>query len=292
MGESIKHKKTILLLVPILLLYGVFIYGGLLGVLIESFGYIPTLGLTDLSLGHYLKILLDRKFIESLGFSLYIALTSALISTILGVLISYKMMITANKLWRLVTDRVLQIGLILPYLYVVFLAMLFLGKTGFISRVLINISWISSLEEFPRFVFDPFGIGIILVYVLKGIPFIALFVLNVMGSISTTYHQVATTLGAKEKVILKKVYLPLAANTIAWTSAIIFAYDLGAFEVPYLLGTNRNITLSSKLYSLYLNPHISEIPTSMAMNILLLIIGALSVLIYGWAVKNLLKGGH
>lgn len=292
MGKRIKLKKTILLLLPILLLYGVFIGGGLLGVFIESFGYIPTLGLNKFTIEHYLKILSDPRFIESLAFSLYIALTSALISTILGVLIAYRLMLTRNKLWRYITDRVLQIGLILPYLYVVFLAILFLGKTGFISRVFINISWISSLEDFPRLVFDSYGFGIIFVYVLKGTPFIALFVLNVMSSISTTYHQVATTLGANEWVILKKVYLPLAANTISWTSAILFTYDLGAFEVPYLLGTNKVITLSSKLYSLYLNPHVSEIPTSMAMNILLLTIGALSVMSYRWLIKSILKGGR
>ncbi|MDF1617605.1 ABC transporter permease [Petrocella sp. FN5] len=292
MGKRIIHKKTILLLLPILLLYGVFIGGGLLGVLFESLGYIPSLGLNNLTLEHYLDIFLDRRFIESLFFSLYIALASALISTILGVLIAYRLMITTNRLWRYMTDRVLQIGLILPYLYVVFLTMLFLGKTGFISRIFLNFSWISSLEDFPRFVFDPYGFGIILVYVLKGTPFIALFVLNIMSSISTTYHQVATTLGATESDILRKIYLPLAANTISWTSAILFTYDLGAFEVPYLLGTNKAVTLSSWLYSLYLNPHISEIPASMAMNILLLTIGALSVMIYRWVIKSILMGGR
>ncbi len=289
MKSQIKNKKKMILF-PISLIYGLFIGGGLILVLIESFGYIPALGLHNVTALHYKEILFDISFIKSLAYSLYIALSSALISTILGVMIAYNLMQSKNRFWKNLSAKILQIGLILPYLYIAFLTFLLLSKTGIISRIFINLSLIDSLEDFPRLIFDQFGIGIIFVYVIKGTPFVALFVFNVMGSISKKYHDVAISLGANKKDILKKIYLPLASNAIVWTSSILFVYDLGAFEVPYLLGTNRYITLSSKLYSHYINPHISEIPSAMAMNIILLVIGILSLIAYAMILKRLLKG--
>lgn len=77
---------------------------------------------------------------------------------------------------------------------------------------------------------------------------------------------------------------------ILWTSAIIFAYDLGSFEVPYLLGNVKVMSLSSKLYSLAVNPDIEAIPTAMSMNLILLGVGLISVGIYSIALKRILRG--
>ena len=284
------EKQNILLLLPIILLYSIFIGGGLLEVMIESMGFIPTLGLTQLSLNHYREILENPDLLGSLGYSLYLAFVSASLSTVFGVFIAYKMVISENGTMKKLTTKILQAGIVLPYLYVVFLIMLMMSRTGFVSRVFYHLRFIDGLEQFPNFVYDPLGFGIITVFVVKGTPFIALFVVNVMANISNTYSHVAKTLGSSNLWILKKIYLPLSSNVILWTSAIIFAYDLGSFEVPYLLGTVKVISLSSKLYSLYINPSIETIPTSMAMNLIILCVGLISVGIYSVVLSRMLRG--
>ncbi|MGV8905962.1 MAG: ABC transporter permease [Acetobacterium sp.] len=288
--KSIPFKQHSLLLLPIILLYSLFIGGGLWAVMIESTGFIPGLGLTQFSLNHYREILGNPDFLESLGYSLYLALVSASVSTVFGVFIAYKMVTSQSRMMNRLTKKMLQAGIVLPYLYVVFLIMLMMNRTGFISRVFYQLGFINGLEQFPNLVFDPLGLGIILTFVVKGTPFIALFVVNVMANISNTYTQVAKTLGANNPEILKKIYLPLSSNVILWTSAIIFAYDLGSFEVPYLLGNVKVMSLSSKLYSLYINPNIATIPAAMAMNLTLLWVGLISVGIYSLVLERILRG--
>lgn len=286
--EILKELKPYALILPLVVFYLVFIGGGFIEVLKESFGYIPVLGFNTVSYQAFIDILAKKDFIINLVFSIYLALSSCLISTFLGILIAYSFVMTNNKYLKFVTKKVIQGGIIIPYLYGVFIAMLFFTKTGFISRVFYHVGIIKNFETFPELIFDRFGIGIILVYVFKGTPFIALFLINVMSRISDTYSGVAKTLGAKDVIILKKIYLPLSSNTIIWASSIIFAYDLGSFEVPYLLSSIYPVPLSSSLYSLFINPNISEIPSAMAMNVIIFIIGIVVILIYAFSLKLIL----
>lgn len=96
----------------------------------------------------------------------------------------------------------------LPYLYVVFLIMLMMNRTGFVSRALYQMGFINGLEQFSNLVFDPLGFGIIMTFVVKGTPFIALFVMNMMANISNTYSCIAKTLGSNNSWILKKYTCP------------------------------------------------------------------------------------
>lgn len=289
---SNQPKPPLLLLLPVILIYSLFIGGGLLQLMIESSGFIPALGLQEVSVSHYLKILGEPKFLASLGYSLYLACVSASLSTLLGVLIAYKMVFSENDSIKKLTRKTLQVGVVLPYLYVVFLVMLMLSKAGLVSRIAYQVGLIAGLEQFPNLLYDPWGGGIILTFVAKGTPFIGLFAVTVMANISDTYSQVAKTLGLSNFMILKKIVLPLSANVIVWSSAIIFAYNLGSFEVPYLLGNVKVVSLSSRLYSLYINPQIDTIPTAMAMSLTLLVVGLISVFIYGLLLNRILKGNR
>lgn len=287
---SNKPTAPLFLLVPVILLYSLLIGGGLLQLITESSGFIPALGLHEVSLSHYLKILADPTFLASLGYSLYLAFVSASLSTLLGLLIAYKMVFSKKDNIKKLTRKILQVGVVLPYLLVVFLVMLMLSKAGLVSRIAYQAGLIGGLDQFPNLLYDPWGGGIILTFVAKGTPFIGLFAVTVMANISDTYSQVAKTLGLSNFMILKKIILPLSSNVIVWSSAIIFAYNLGSFEVPYLLGNVKVVSLSSRLYSLYISPQIDTIPTAMAMSLTLLLVGLISVCIYGLLLNRLLKG--
>ena len=283
--DFLKKFKPYFMLLPLILLYLIFIAGGFLDILKESLGFIPVLGFKTLKINAYTEIIENKRFIINLGFSIYVTLTATLLSALLSIIISYSFIITNNKYLKLITTKALQAGLIIPYLYSIFLAMLFLTKTGFISRLFYNLGIIKNFDNFPELIFDNYGIGIIFVYVLKATPFISLFLINVMSKISNTYKDISKTLGAKDDIILKKIYLPLCTNTIIWTSSVILAYDFGSFEVPYLLASNYPTPLSRDLYSLFINPDISNIPKAMAMNIIIFVIGVTLVLFYSLIIK-------
>jgi len=285
------RSKTapLLLLMPILLLYGVLIGGGLLHTFVESLGYIPAVGLHEISFSAY-RLNLGDSFAGSMLFSIAIAFVSSSLSTILGFLIACVMTNSGHHPIRTLTQRMLQVGVILPYLYVIFMATTFFGQSGMISRVFHLLNITTEPKDFPRLILDPAGIGMILVFVLKGTPFVALFSFNILSHVSSRYGHVARTLGASGLTILKRIYLPLCSSGLVWSSSVLFAYNLGSFEVPYLMGSLRPVTLSAKLYSSFISPDIRDIPQTMAANILLLALGLVALTLYAMLVRRLTAG--
>lgn len=288
MKLSVITKK--MMLVPVITLYAVFIIGGILMVGIESFGIIPSIGLTDFSLAGYQRILGAPAFFRNLAFSLYLAFSATVVSTLLGVGLAYGLVTARHRFIKQTALRALEFGLMLPYLLAVFLAMLFLGQTGILSRAAFNIGWLKDYADFPVLIFDPMGLGIIWTFALKGTPFIALFTYRIMDRISGTYRDVAASLQAGEWALFRRIHLPLSASTIVWSSCVVLAYDLGSFEVPYLLNSLKPVPLSSQLYSAYISPDITQGVETMALGIIILTVGLVSVGAYGLVLGRLLKG--
>ena len=164
MGE---RSRPIGYLLPIIILYVVLIGGGLYKVLLESLGYIPALGMTDVTLQHYTHILSSPGFVRDLLFTLFIALTAATISVVTGTLLAFKLTRTQIPWLKSMVARVMQFGMILPYLYMIFIVTLLFSKTGIYSRFLYSLGLIDGLNQFPTLVYEPYGIGILLVFILK-----------------------------------------------------------------------------------------------------------------------------
>ncbi|MGL5439407.1 MAG: ABC transporter permease [Filifactoraceae bacterium] len=274
-----KWKKHFMWFVPIFLLYVIFIGFGLVRIFVESLGSIPELSMYGYSFGVYGEILSDARFMDSFGYSVYIALTSTLFSTVIGVWIGYSLVRSRYLFIKKFVSCIMRYGMILPYTYMTFMVVLFLGRAGILSRILYSLGVISVIDEFPQFLYNDLAFGIILVFILKGIPFVTLFVLQVMGEISEDLEKVSKTLGAESLVIFRKVYLQLSINSIVWSSTVLFIYYLGSFEVPLLL-SSKKIPLSTMLYGFYINPYIEIIPKAMAMNVVLFVIGSLGAMLY------------
>lgn len=280
-----KQGRPVGHLLPIIILYGLLIGGGVYKVLLESLGYIPALGMTDLTLTHYGQVLSSPGFIRDLVFTLFIALTAATLSVVIGTLLAFRLTRTQIPWLKSLVAKVMQFGMVLPYLYMIFMVTLLFSKTGLYSRFLFALGAIEGLSDFPTLIYEPYGIGILLVFILKGIPFVTLFLLNMMDNINTTYDDVASSLGAGSFQLFRRVYLPLCSDLIVWTLMVLLAYDIGAFEVPYLLGSLKPQVLSVKLFSAYMSPSVETVSLTMAIALLLFIIGLLLVTLYSRFIK-------
>jgi putative spermidine/putrescine transport system permease protein len=75
---------VILMLAPVLAVIGGLFMGGLGLALLQSFGYLPLIGRSELSLAAYRHILGQEAFYRSLWLTGWIALTSTALSTILS----------------------------------------------------------------------------------------------------------------------------------------------------------------------------------------------------------------
>jgi putative spermidine/putrescine transport system permease protein len=130
----------------------------------------------------------------------------------------------------------IQLPLPVPHLAVAVLAILFLSQSGVFSRLLFNLGAIEMQSEFPKLVYDRFGIGLIAVYLWKEIPFLALVMLSVMSSVGKNYELVAQSLGANRFQQIYFVMLPLVWHGSLTSLVIAFVFIVGAFEVPLIVG--------------------------------------------------------
>jgi putative spermidine/putrescine transport system permease protein len=91
---------------------------------------------------------------------------------------------------------------------------------------------------------DPGGLGIVLVYVYKEVPFLALLVLAAWGPAVAAREEAAAVLGARPLQRLRWVVWPAIRVPLVTGSAVVAAFVIGAFEVPLAIGPTSPQTLS------------------------------------------------
>lgn len=229
------------LLMPALLVVLVLFGGGLFLGGLQSLGHLPAAGMTVYSLKHYASIISDPDFLKNLGLTFYISSVSTGIAAVISVLAAMAM--SGYRSPRRLVDFVFQIPLTVPHLVIATAIIFLLAPSGLISRLLQAVGFIDNPSQFPLMINDPWGIGIILTYVWKEVPFITLMVLAVLNNQGTELLQAARTLRANRWQRFRFVVLPIIFPSLGAACLIVFAYTFGAFEVPYLLGQTYPMTM-------------------------------------------------
>ncbi len=220
-----KKYMPYMLLIPQILLLVIFVIGLINGIT-QSFGVIPTFGLEEPTLKYYKEVLSSPQMKSSILFSLYIAFTSSMFSVVVGTLIC--VIIVINKKTKWMYEKLIEIPIIVPHIVVAIFILNIFSKSGLMARVLASLGFISTQDQFLNLVYDKYGIGIILAYLWKEIPFIIYFVLAIMSNINDSLGQAAVNLGASKYQTFKRITLPLCKNTILSGFLIIFVFSLGA----------------------------------------------------------------
>lgn len=278
--------KPYLLIAPAALLL-LFIMGvGICTCILQSLGYFPLIGLDNITFDYYKEILSNQQFINSLMLSLKTSIISSTIATIIGILLAYLM--TKSRVSKL-RYFLLNLPIIVPHIIVVMLAFAVFSKTGIIARILYNLNLISDSREFVSLVNDKAGIGIIIVYIYKGMPFIAITVYNILNSLDVKLEDVALNLGANKFQVLKLVIMPQIMPTILSSFIVIFAFSFGSFEVPYLIGATNPKALPVNAYINYINTDLAQRPLSMTMNSILTGISFILLILYNLIFTKLKK---
>ncbi len=136
-----------------------------------------------------------REFWPALGFSLWVSIASttlaALAALLLAVLLTNRQRPTGRS-----TLLALHFNLAFPHLVWAIALSLLLAQSGLLARIAAALGLITTPADFPVLVRDRYGLGIILHYVTKEIPFLTLIVLAVLRAQSAPYDLVAENLGA------------------------------------------------------------------------------------------------
>lgn len=252
--------------------------GGLIRGITQSLGVIPAYGLTEPTLQYYKEILGNPNTVKSILFSLRIALITSVLATCIGVIICAVIVIGRKTNGSYM--RIVQLPLAVPHVVVALFTINILSQNGMLARVCYALGIIKEQQEFPMFMYDSYGIGIILAYLWKEIPFIIYFIIALMSNINEKLGEAARNLGAGRWTSFYKVTLPLCKNSILGGFLIIFVFSLGAYELPAILGATTPRALPVKAYIEYIHPNLKNRPYAMAFNGINIIISCISALVY------------
>ena len=278
--------KIALLLAPALLVLGVLFTGGLYATLIQSFGYLPAIGMTSMSFDAYREVLGREDFLDALLLTVYVAGVSTALATVLAVLAALALRHGPGR----VSSVVFQVPITIPHLVAAVGIALVISQTGLGARLAAVLGLIGEPAEFPALLYDKYSVGVILTYVWKETPFIALVVLAGLRGVAAELEDVAKTLGANAWQRFWYVIFPVIAPGIVAASLVVFAFTFGAFEIPYLLGEDYPNMLPVMAYEEYRSIRLSDRPAAMAINVLIALITAAFAAAYLRFARNLGRG--
>jgi putative spermidine/putrescine transport system permease protein len=244
--RGMSNRKIRLLLAPALIVLGSLSLGGLALVVLRSLRVQEPSGQEVFGIDAYAAVLSQPEFLGALGFGLYISVTATALAT--GIAIAAALVLRRRHAGRGIVSFLFQVTLTVPHLIGALGILYLLSQSGLIARLAYGIGVIDRPSQFPALVYDRYGIGIILQYVWKEVPFIALIVLAQMQTLGNDFESVARSLGASRRQSFRHVLLPLILPGVIGASVLVFGFTFGAYEVPLILGPNAPTTLPVLAY--------------------------------------------
>ena len=267
-----------ILLGPAILIIIVLFMGGLVMGFIQSLGYFPIIGRTELSFDAYIGIFNETGFIKSVILTLWISLSSTFLSTIFGILAS---LVLRNEFpGKRFVNFFFQLNIPVPHLVGAIGVLLLISPTGLVSRLMYNSGLITDSSQFPIMVYDKFAIAIILEYVWKASFFMGIMILAVLQGIGEDYEDVARTLGSNMWQRFRFVILPLIMPAVLRGSILVFAFTFGSFEIPYLLGQRYPSALPVLAFRSYHDVDLNMRPEAMAMSMIIVVLISILIVLY------------
>lgn len=262
------------LYLPGLIVILTIVLGGLFKSLLISFGYFKEIGMTEFTFEFYKKVLTDKTFIDSLLFTLKFSFISSFLAVIIGAILAYSIFFFDKT-----REFYLNLPVIIPHMLVVVFLLNFLSNTGLVSRILFQIGLVEEPTQMTQLFYNKNSIGIILVYILKGAPFAGLVILQILKSMSINKFYAARNLVAGVFSEIKYIIWPDIKNSMTKIFLILFSFSFSSYEVPFLIGPTKPRALAVKSYIDFTKNDFIYKPAAIVINIIIGLIGILSVLL-------------
>ena len=209
--------------------------GALLLAIVQSLGYAPWFGVNTFpDFSYFGALWSSQSFWQSLGLTMYYATVSTFLALVGAILLSLALVKTFPG--KTFYKYLYKLPLMIPYTVGIALAVLMLSNGGVLSRFAALFGFIDDPGQFPQILKNHYGWGIIAVYVWKQLPFITLAIYAVLLGIGRETEEAAAILGANKWTIFFRVTLPQILPGIVSSTLICFAFNVGAFEAPFILG--------------------------------------------------------
>jgi putative spermidine/putrescine transport system permease protein len=260
-----RRVRIALLLAPALTVVVVLFGGGLAQAVAQSLGYRPFLAPQPLGFGAYRELWADPAVRASVGLTLRVGLLSTALAVLLGV--AAALLVRSLGRTRRAFAGLLQVTLPVPHIVAALATLLLLSQSGALSRAAATAGLISAPAAFPALTQDGFGWGIVASYVWKEAPFVGVVALAALSGRVAELEDAARALGASGRQRLRHVVVPALAPAVGAASVLVFAFTVGSYEVPFLLGRPFPATLPVVAYQQFRDPDLASRPLAMAISV-------------------------
>ncbi|PBB06536.1 MULTISPECIES: ABC transporter permease [Salimicrobium] len=217
----------------------------------------------------YVRLFSHSDFLLSFLYSLWVAAASTFLSLLIGWFFTRAFVPMLERTGGRLT---VWLPMVFPHFVWAYLVLLLFQEGGLVSGL---------LPGNRAYANDPEGIGIILTYMGKEIPFVILMLLPVYLTRNRLYDDLTETLGGSWFSKIRDAELPFVTPVLIETGIIIFAFTFGAYEVPALVGATFPEMLSILTFDWFYSGDWSERPLAFAaMVFLTTVIGVISLLLF------------
>ena len=256
----------------------------LVNTFVESLGVIPELFLREVTLENFRKLLANEVFVEGMVFSLKIATLSGTVSMVAGIYLAYQLAMGKRSrkiLWY-------RYPIILSYTA----AAVLIYNTYSTRGLLYHIFLLFGVESGGLdIIYASNGLAVVLLNILKGIPFVAFSIYPIFVKVDDKYRETARNLGCGKISYVYRILLPLCRHAILTCFLILFNYNLFSYEGFYFLGPSRPFSVGVLAYNAYIHPDLSMRAYAMAMNFVMMLISLILCVIFYKSLKHSKKGG-
>lgn len=201
---------------------------------------------------NYVQVLTSYYFLDSLAFTLKVALFSTALAMAIAIVVA--LALRETFVGKKLVVLMFQLNMTIPRMAAAMILMLFLSQTGWLSQIAHSLGLTQSASEFPWLVRDSGGLGLIIAFTWKFFPYIGMSVLGILQGASREYEDQAAVLGVGKFRRFCHVTLPMIIPATSIAAIIVFASAFGDYEIPAIMGGTEHRMLSIYTYLKYADP--------------------------------------
>ena len=266
-----KSSKRVVGVIPFLLFCAAFEFVPILILLTDSL----TTKEGSLTLRHY-QSALEPTYLKGFWNSIRLSAVTALIGTILGVIIGYQIYKWPNKKVQNILITLSDVTTNFAGAPLAFGFIIILGSSGIITKFLLNtFHW----KIYPRFSIYSFT-GLVLTYVYFQLPLMVLLIIPAFSGLRQEWNEAAENLGAGRFEYWRYVGIPVLLPSIVAGYMLLFANAFGAYATAYTLTGLRLPLITMQIGSSISGEVMREQGHGQALSVISLVIMGICIAIY------------
>lgn len=228
-----KEREIKVIYVLVLAIFAVFLAIPIVRLLLESF-----LGEAGAGISNYVEVLTGRGFLQALGNSVAVSISSALIATILAFFMAYSIQYTnLPGKFKAIIRTLAVLPMLLPTITYGFAIIYSFGKQGLLTKL------------FGRQLFDIYGFnGLLFGYVIYTLPISFMLILNTMGFIDKKFMIVSRVMGDKPVQTFWQTIIRPLLGTLAASMVQCFFLCFTDYGIPASVGGEYEV-VATVLYN-------------------------------------------